>query len=126
MITPATGWFKISKVEGKSSAEIANLFEMLSINRYPWPQQVIMDCRRKFMGNIISLLKNEYGINRQPITTRNPQANAMIKRAHQTIHNMIRCKQIKSVDDLPNGSWSGILSAVGFAMRSKVHTTSNN
>jgi hypothetical protein len=47
----------------------------------------------------------------------------MIERAHQTIHNMIRSKQIKSADDLPNGSWDGILSAVGFAMQSTVHTT---
>jgi hypothetical protein len=50
----------------------------------------------------------------------------MIERAHQTIHNMIRSKQIKSVDDLPNGSWSGILSAVGFAMQSTVHTTTQH
>jgi hypothetical protein len=51
MINPATGWFKISKVEDKSSAEIANLFEMLWINPYPWPQQVVMNCGRKFMGS---------------------------------------------------------------------------
>jgi enoyl reductase-like protein len=51
VINPATGWCKISKVEDKSSAEIANLFEMLWINPYPWPQQVVMDCGRKFMGS---------------------------------------------------------------------------
>jgi hypothetical protein len=96
MIDPATGWFEISKVADKPSAGIANLFEMLWINRYPWPQQVVMDCGHKFMGDIISLLKNEYGINRQSITTRNPQANTMIELAHQTIHNMIRSKQIKA------------------------------
>jgi hypothetical protein len=88
MIDPATGWFEISEVEDKTSAEIANLFEILWINRYPWPQQVVMDRGREFMGDVISLLKNEYGINRRPITTRNPQANAMIERAHQTIHNI--------------------------------------
>jgi hypothetical protein len=88
MINPATGWFKISKVEDKTSAKIANLFEMLWTNHYPWPQQVVMDHGCKIMGNVISLLKNEYGINRQPITTRNSQANAMIERSHQTIHNM--------------------------------------
>ena len=27
------------------------------------------------------------------------------------------------MDDLPNGQWDGILSAVGFAMRATVHTT---
>jgi hypothetical protein len=75
------------------------------------------------MGDVISLLKNDYGINQQPITTCNPQTNAMIKRAHQTIHNMIQSKQIKSADKLHNGSWNGILLAVGFAMQSTVHTT---
>jgi hypothetical protein len=75
------------------------------------------------MGDVILLLKNEYGISRKPITTRNPQANAMVERAHQTLHNMIRTKQIKSVDDLPEEGWEGILAAVGFAMRSTVHTT---
>jgi hypothetical protein len=46
MINPATGWFEISEVEDKTSAKIANLFEMLWINHYPWPQQVVMDCGR--------------------------------------------------------------------------------
>ena len=43
--------------------------------------------------------------------------------AHQTVHNMIRTRQISGKDDLENGNWDGVLSAVGFAMRSTVHTT---
>jgi hypothetical protein len=57
------------------------------------------------------------------ITTRNPQANSMVERAHQTIHNMIATKNIVSKHDLPGGDWAGILSAVGFAMRATIHTT---
>jgi hypothetical protein len=60
---------------------------------------------------------------RKPITTRNPQANAMVECAHQTIHNLICSQQIKGMDDLPNGSWDGVLSTVGFAMRATIHTT---
>jgi transposase InsO family protein len=123
MIDPATGWFEIVEVDGKGSDEIANQFKMNWINRYPWPTQVMMDRGCEFMGDVITLLKKEYGIARKPITTRNPQANAMVERAHQTIHNLIRSQQIKGRDDLANGSWDGILSAVGFAMRSTVHTT---
>jgi len=123
MIDPATGWFEIIKLPNKSSDEIANIFEMTWLNRYPWPTQVVMDRGREFMGDVISLLKNEYGITRKPITTRNPQANAMVERAHQTIGNMIRAQQIRSLDDLPNGSGEGILSAVGFAMHATIHTT---
>jgi hypothetical protein len=70
------------------------------------------------------MLRDDYGITRKPITTRNPQANSMVERAHKTIHNLIAVQGISSVDDLPDGKFDGILSAVGFAMRSTVHTTS--
>ena len=77
------------------------------------------------MGDVKKLLRDEYGITRKPITTRNPQANAMVERAHQTLHNLIRTKQVhhsKSVD--LKDPWSGMLSACAFAMRATVHTTS--
>ena len=123
MIDPATGWFEIVEIERKSSDEIANIFELTWLNKYPWPAQVIMDRGREFMGDVITLLQGQYHIARKPITTRNPQANAMVERAHQTIHNMIRSNQISGKKDLANGSWAGLLSAVGFAMRATVHTT---
>jgi hypothetical protein len=47
----------------------------------------------------------------------------MIERAHQTIHNLIRSQNITDATSLQNGSWEGILSAVCFAMRATVHTT---
>lgn len=74
------------------------------------------------MAEVRDLLQ-EYGVRRKPITTRNPQANAMVERAHQTIHNMIRSQQIRGKQDLADGKWDGILSAVAFAMRATVHTT---
>jgi len=47
----------------------------------------------------------------------------MVERAHQTIHNLIATQNIKSKHDLPDGQWDGVLSAVGFAMRSTIHMT---
>jgi hypothetical protein len=123
MIDPATGWFEIAEISNKGSDEIANILEMTWLNRYPWPSQVVMDRGREFMGDVIRLLKDDYGIQRKPITTRNPQANSIVERAHQTLHNMIRSQRIRSRDDLPNGTWQGLLSAVAFAMRATLHTT---
>ncbi len=123
MIDPATGWFEIVTIDNKTSNHIANKFETAWLNRYPWPEQVQLDRGTEFMGAISDMLFNDYGFKKKPITTRNPQANAMVERAHQTIHNMIRSQRVKDIDSLSDGSWDGILGAVAFAMRSTVHTT---
>ncbi len=124
MIDPATGWFEIVEVDSDWSDHIANKLEQAWLSRYPWPDEVVLDRGKEFLGEVKDMLKNEYGITRKPITTRNPQANAMVERAHKTIHQMIRSQQIRDIDSLPNhDKWAGILSAVAFAMRATVHTT---
>ena len=125
MIDPATGWFEIIEIKEKKADLIANLLEMHWLTRYPWPTQVVMDRGREFMAEVPIMLKNEYGISRKPITTRNPQANAMVERAHQTMGNMIRSIEVQGKHDLPKWNpWGGVLAAIGCAMRSTVHTTS--
>ena len=58
-------------------------------------------------------IHNEYGIMRKLITTRNPQANSMVERIHQVVHNMIHTSRINGQDDLdPDFDWRGIRSAV--------------
>ncbi len=47
----------------------------------------------------------------------------MVERAHKTIGNMIRSQNLTSRHDLPDGSWTGVLNAVGFAMKATLHTT---
>jgi transposase InsO family protein len=82
-----------------------------------------MDHGSEFRAEVESTLREHYGIRIKRITTRNPQANAMVERAHLTIKNMIATQKIFKKADLPNGSWKGILGAVGFGMRTTVHTT---
>ena len=75
------------------------------------------------MAEVISLLCDDYDIKRKPITVRNPQANAILERAHQTIGNTIRTFQLDKTELDMENSWEGILSAAIFAMQSMVHTT---
>ena len=63
-----------------------------------------------------------HGITMKLITTRNPQANAMVERIHQVCGNMVRTRAITGKADLDQG-WLGILSAIRHAVRSLVHTT---
>jgi hypothetical protein len=82
-----------------------------------------MDRGKEFAAEVRDELQNEYGVIRKLITTQNPQVNSMVERAHQTIHDMIATQNIERKQDLPGGSWAGILSAVAFAMQATIHTT---
>jgi hypothetical protein len=124
MIDPATGWFEIAQYKDKSSISIANLVEINWLSRYPLPTQVIFDRGNEFMGHEFkTMMSVDYGIKIKPTTVRNPQANAILERVHQTLGNLIRTfeSQDKYLDE--DDPWTGILSATAFALRSTYHTT---
>jgi len=84
-----------------------------------------MDKGREFAPEVADLLKSKCGTHGKIITSRNPQANSMIERGHQTLANMIRTWQMRDKHDLdPEFGWSGVLAACCKAVNSTVHTTS--
>ena len=114
MIDPATGWFKISEVPDRRADIISNILQQSWLVHYPWPTKVICDRGKEFMV----MLEEDYGIKQQVITTQNPQANSMVERAHQTLHQMIRVKDFENSNINVEDPFSGILTACTFAMRS--------
>jgi transposase InsO family protein len=109
MIDPVTGWFEIAEIPAKRADVIINVLEQTWLVRYPRPAEIIMDRGKEFAAEVRDELQNEYGAIRKLIITRNPQANSMVERAHQTIHNMIATQNIERQQDLPVGSWAGML-----------------
>ena len=73
------------------------------------------------MAEFSKMSHNYYGLKRKPITTRNPQSNAIIECIHQTIGNIIRTFDVSNI--VNNDPWSGILAATMFAVRATYHTT---
>jgi hypothetical protein len=65
------------------------------------------------MAEIGKMVQNDYGLKMKPITTRNPQANAIIERVHQRIGNIVWTFNVQAMDQ--NNPWSGILAATVFA-----------
>eukprot|EP00957_Ditylum_brightwellii_P198359 15115682-Ditylum_brightwellii.AAC.1 len=63
------------------------------------------------MKDFIMLILDEYGIKCRPITTRNPQVNSIVERAHQTIGNLLRTFKPGLAELDPKDPWNGILSA---------------
>ena len=124
MIDPATGWFEMREISTKSADIIANELEMAWLSRYPWPTQMIFDRGNEFKAEVAEMITKDYGIKKKPISTRNPQANVIVERVHQTIGNMIRTFELYDNDELDDDDpWSGILTAVMAAVRSTYSTT---
>ena len=94
------------------------------VTRYPWPQQIIYDRGTEFMGEFQRMVREDYGIKTTPITARNPQANSILERVHETIGNMLRTFELQNSDD-PE-PWSGVLAATMFAVRTTYHNVASN
>ena len=111
------------QIPDKRSDTIANIVEMTWFTRYPWPTQLCFDRGKEFMGEFAKMVKNNYGVTQRPITTRNPQANSILERVHQTLGNMIRTFSVGDAYLPEQDPWSGILAATMFAIRATYHTT---
>ena len=119
MIDPATGWFEMTQIPNKTAAEIVDITKKTWFTRYLLPQRIVFDPGTKFMAEFSNMCQNDYGLKRKPITTRNPQSNAIIEWIHQTIGNIIRTFDVYNI--VNNNPWSGILAATMFAIRTNYH-----
>ena len=79
----------MAQIPNKTAAEISDITEKSWFARYPLPQLIVFDRGTKFMVEFVYMCHNDYGLKRKPITTRNPQSNAIIEQIHQTIGNVI-------------------------------------
>ena len=70
------------------------------------------------MEEFSKMWREDFGIKSRPITTRNPQSNAIIEYIHQTIENIIRTFNVKKIND--DDPWSGILAATIFGVRVEI------
>jgi hypothetical protein len=121
MIDPARGWFELKELTNKEAITTANLVEQMWLTCYPIPQILYYDIGTEFMAEFAEMIENDYGIKRKGTTVRNPQANEILERVHQTIGNIIWMFSKENLDE--EKSWGGILAATMFAVRATYHTT---
>ena len=70
------------------------------------------------MEEFSKMWREDFGIKRRPITTRNPQSNAIIEYIHQTIENIIRTFNVKKINNDDPGS--GIFATTIFEVRVEI------
>jgi len=78
------------EIKNKEALNIANIAEQTWLTRYLWPMELTYDRGTEFMGEFAKMIEDDYGITRRGTTVRNPQANSISERIHQTFGNIIR------------------------------------
>ena len=123
IIDPATDWVEIRVVPSARADLVAQQLELGLLTRYPLPETVILDRGNDFLAKFKTMVKKDYGLKINRITTRNPQANAILEHVHQTIGNIIHAMKIQEMVLDDENPWDGVLSATMFALCAMVNTT---
>lgn len=89
-IDTVTNLPEIIRVENKTAEHVARQFELSWLARYPRPMRVVYDQGGEFKGRGFKAMLNLHGIKPVPTTVKNPQANAICERMHQTAANALR------------------------------------
>jgi hypothetical protein len=80
---------------GKTALNVALILENEWFCRYSHPTYCIFDNGTEFGFEFLDLLLS-YGITPKPTSIKNPQANAIVERVHQTIADSIRVQGLEN------------------------------
>ena len=67
-------------------------------------------------------LRDTYGIEKKPTTIKNPQANEILERAHQTFGNMLHTEELDMTDSVKPDGIEDFIDNASWALRSTHHT----
>jgi hypothetical protein len=124
IVDPFSTWPEIVPIKTKVGPNIAHLFDREWLCRYPRPKRCIYDAGSEFTCNEFQELLTSFGIQPVPTTIKNPTANAITERLHQTMGNHIRV-QLAKKEQAYLDPLAEILSATAWAIRSSVHSVLN-
>ena len=81
---------ELIRVDNKSSEHVAQQFKNMWLSRHPGLLQCIHDKGGEFIGWEFQESLQKAHIQDAPIASKNPQANAICERMHQTVGNILR------------------------------------
>jgi hypothetical protein len=99
----------------KSSAQINNLVNKTWFSRYPRFRYIIYDNGGKFKLHFQSLC-NTYGIEREPTSVKNPQANVILEPIHAVLGNMLRTSKLDMAETVKPSDIDVYLSDIAWAI----------
>ena len=82
-----------------------------------------MDRGNEFLAELKEKIIKDYSITIKPITSRSPQAKAILESVHQIIDDTLRTFKVQNMVLDDENPCDGILVSIIFALRATEHTT---
>jgi hypothetical protein len=89
-VDPVTCLPEAFRLNNRTAMHTGMLFENGWLSRYPRPLRCIHDAGGEFTGEPFQHVLRRNGIKDVPTSVKNPQANAICERMHQTVANTLR------------------------------------
>ncbi len=125
-IDNVTNLVELTRVNDKTSETIARKYVQCWLSRYPWRQRCVHDPGTEIVGPKFQTILENCLIKDVCTSVKNPQANAVCERMHQTVGNVLRTllhseppQNITTAKEFVDEA----LSIVMHAMRAGIHTT---
>jgi transposase InsO family protein len=103
-------------VRNHEAVTIASIFIQQWICFFGIPEQILTDCGRDFLSDVMKELCEVLGIDKLRTSIYKPSTNGAVERLHRTMHNMLA-----KVVDSNQKDWDNLISAVMSAYRASVH-----
>ena len=121
IVDPFTSWVEIIPIRSKTGQHVCDLIEQEWFRRYPRPSRVIFDQGGEFDNRWFHNLLRTWHIRKEPITVKNPTANAIVERLHRIMGDML-CVQLATQHEHEDPI-RDMLSAAAYGIRATVHGT---
>ncbi len=89
-INTVTNLVELIRVNKKTSDVVARKYAQCWLSRYLWPQRCVHNPGGQFVGIKFQTLLQDCHIRDVCTSAKNPQSNAICKRMHQTVGNVLR------------------------------------
>lgn len=122
----ATNLTELTRIDNKTSRHVAMKYGQAWLSRYPKPVRCVHDQGTEFMGQDFQRMLEVFGIRPVPISVRNPQANSIAERMHQTVGNLLRTMLYTNPPGNVETATERVdeaLAAAQYSLRTSVHTT---
>ena len=91
-IDRVTGLAELIRIDDKTSAHVTDKFIESWLSRYPRPFACCHDNGGEFSGWEFQKLMQDFGVRDVPTTSRNPTANGICERMHQTVADVLKTR----------------------------------